>query len=173
MEPVAPERRQGGDEQGEVAIGGFSFKFPSPVQNVDGASRMEAPTPTRGAPATLQQIPAAALLEAALESEAKVATLQEAYEELIQSSTMTGMNATPRSRMSVPPADGSTDGDSVHAGRLRPLPVRETIFAWDGDAGNGGSPEARGAAHTSAQMLRKAKRPDPKVAATCGQRLRF
>ncbi len=82
---------------------------------------MEAPTPTRGAPATLQQIPAAALLEAALESEARVATLQEAYEELIQSS-MTGVNTTPRSRMSVPPADGSTDGDSVHAGRLRPLP---------------------------------------------------
>ena len=61
MEPVAPERRQGGDELGEVAIGGFSF----PVQNVDGASQMEAPTPTRGAPATLQQIPAAALLLAA------------------------------------------------------------------------------------------------------------
>ena len=145
MEPVAPERRQGGDELGEVAIGGFSF----PVQNVDGASRMEAPTPTRGAPATLQQIPAAALLEAALESEARVATLQEAYEELVQSS-MTGVHATPRSRMDVPPTNGSTDGDSMRAGRLRPLPVRETIFAWDGKDGNGDTPEAHGAA---GQML--------------------
>ena len=145
MEPVAPERRQGGDEQGEGAIGGFSF----PVQNVDGASRMEAPTPTRGAPATLQQIPAAALLEAALESEARVATLQEAYEELIQSS-VTGVHATPRSRMDVPPTNGSTDGDSMRAGRLRPLPGRETIFAWDGKDGNGDTPEAQGAA---GQML--------------------
>jgi hypothetical protein len=69
MEPVAPERRHGGDAHGEDDGGGFSF----PLENVDGATRMEAPTPTRGAQATLQvqQIPAAALLEAALESEAK------------------------------------------------------------------------------------------------------
>ena len=145
MEPVAPERRQGGDDQGAVAVGGFSF----PVQNVDGASRMEAPTPTRGAPATLQQIPAAALLEAALESEAKVATLQETYEELIQYS-MNGGHATPRSRMDVPPTNGSTDGDSMRAGRLRPLPGRETIFAWDGKDGHGDAPEAHGVA---GQML--------------------
>jgi hypothetical protein len=79
MEQVAPERRHGGDAHGEDDGGGFSF----PLENVDGATRMEAPTPTRGAPATLQQIPAAALLpvEAALESEAKVATLQETYED--------------------------------------------------------------------------------------------
>ncbi len=45
---------------------------------------MEAPTPTRGAPAALQHIPAEALLEAALESEAKVAMLKEINEELIR-----------------------------------------------------------------------------------------
>ena len=74
---------------------------------------MEAPTPTQSAPAALQHIPAAALLEAALESEDKVATLKETYDELVR----TGMagDATPRSRMDVPPADGYTDGDSAHA----------------------------------------------------------
>ena len=74
MEPVAPERRHGGDEHGGVntdEAGGFSFQ----LQNMDGATRTEARTPTRGAPAALQQIPAEALLQAALESEAKVAML--------------------------------------------------------------------------------------------------
>ncbi len=69
-----------------------------------------------------------------MESEAKVATLQETYEELIEYS-MTGVHATPRSRMDVPPTNGSADGDSMRAGRLRPLPIRETIFAWDGKDG--------------------------------------
>ncbi len=48
MDPVAPEHRHGGDDHGgvdTVDIGGFSFQ----LQNVDGATRMEAPTPTRGA----------------------------------------------------------------------------------------------------------------------------
>jgi hypothetical protein len=90
MEPVAPERRRGGDEHGEAAIGGFSFQ----LQHDDGATRMGEPTPTQGAPAALQHIPAAALLAAALESEAKVATLQETYAELIEYS-VTGVNATP------------------------------------------------------------------------------
>ncbi len=89
MEPVAPERRHGGDDHGEVDIGGFRLQ----LENVDGATRMEAPTPTRGAPATLQHIPAAALLEAALESEAKVAMLKELDAELIRYG-MTG-DATP------------------------------------------------------------------------------
>ncbi len=78
-----------------------------------------------------------------------MATLQETYEELIEYS-MTGMHATPRSRTDVPPTNGSADGDSMRARRLRPLPVRETIFAWDGKDGNGDTPEAHGAA---GQML--------------------
>jgi hypothetical protein len=94
MGPVAPERRHGGDDQGGVDIGGFSFH----LQNVDEATRMGAPTPTQdaSAPAALQHIPAAALLEAALESEGKLVTLnflKETYEELIRCS-VTG-DATP------------------------------------------------------------------------------
>ncbi len=105
MDPVGPEHRHGGDEHGgvnTVEVGGFSFQ----LQNIDGATRMEAPTPTRGAPAALQQIPAEALLQAALESEAKVAMLQEINEELIRYGVTD--DATPRSRMGVPPAGCGT-----------------------------------------------------------------
>jgi hypothetical protein len=116
----------------------FNFRMSAAERHRDNWRRRRRRT--EGAPAALQHIPAAALLEAALESEAKVATLQETYAELIQYS-MTGVNATPRSRMDVPPADGSTDGDSVHAGRLRTSPTgRQTIFAWDGKDGPGDSP---------------------------------
>ena len=73
MEPVAPERRHGGDDHGGADIGGFRFQ----LEYDGGAPRMEAQTPTQNAPAALQHIPAAALLDAALESEEKVATLKQ------------------------------------------------------------------------------------------------
>jgi hypothetical protein len=117
MDPVGPEHRHGGDEHGgvnTVEVGGFSFQ----LQNRDGATRMEAPTPTRGAPAALRQIPAEAPLQAALESEAKAAMLKEINEELVRYG-VTG-DATPRSQMGVPPAHGHADGESLDAG----------LFVW-------------------------------------------
>ena len=64
MEPVAPERRHGGDERGGADMGGFDFQPP----NVDIiALRMEA----LGAQAAIQQMPAAELLAGALESESE------------------------------------------------------------------------------------------------------
>ena len=77
MEPVAPERRHGGDGHGGVDIGGFDFQ----LANVDDiAPRMEE----LAAQAAIQQMPAAELLAEALESEAKLATLEETHEELVR-----------------------------------------------------------------------------------------
>jgi hypothetical protein len=142
MDPVAPEHRHGGDDHGgvnTVEVGGFSFQLP----NVDGATRVEAPTPTRGAPAALQHIPAEALLEAALESEAKEAMLQEINAELIRYG-MPG-DATPRSRMDVPPASGHADGDSLGAGLLPRPSVRRTVYALPVDQNASQGPDSQSA----------------------------
>jgi hypothetical protein len=116
---------------------------------------MEAPTPTRGAPATLQHIPAAALpsLEAALESEAKVAMLKETNAELIRYG-MTG-DATPRSRMDVPPASGHADGDSLDAGLLPRPSVRQTVYALPIDRNASQGPVSQSAPGTVIDALQE------------------